>query len=116
MQILPKNKHLLLATASMWVLPLMVAAAGIENPIKGTETIQAVLINFIQWLLRLVGLLALGALVWGGIRFTVSFGNEAAVKSAKQIITWAVVGLITVILSYAIVNIVKRFLSGPVAG
>jgi len=50
--------------------------------------------------------LALIALIIGGGRMVIDFGNEEQVKKAKTTILWAVIGLAVVILSYAILNIV----------
>ncbi|MEX1111981.1 MAG: hypothetical protein WEC84_00815 [Candidatus Andersenbacteria bacterium] len=117
MRIFSKGNVFLPAVISVWTLPFTVSAAGITNPLNGIETVQELLTNIIQWLLGLVGLLALFALVAGGVKLIVSFGKEESVKSAKQIITWAVIGLIVVIASYALIAIVSGFLgAGPAEG
>ncbi|HSX24788.1 MAG TPA: pilin [Candidatus Andersenbacteria bacterium] len=84
-----------------------VAADGITNPLGNPDqTISDVLTNIIKWMLGLVGFLALIALIIGGGRMIMDFGNEEQVHKAKTTILWAVIGLLVVILSYAIVNIV----------
>lgn len=57
-------------------------------------------------MLFLIGAIAVIMLIIGGIRYTVSGGDQAAVKSAKDTILYAVVGIIVAILAYAIVNFV----------
>lgn len=88
------------------IIPAIEAFAqqGIANPLgEDVDTLDGILTNLIQWLLTLVGILALLALVVGGIRLIVAFGREDSVKSAKQIIFWAVIGLIVVFVSYTII-------------
>lgn len=84
------------------------SSGGITNPLSGgaDQTITSVLKGIIQWMLGLVGFLALIALIIGGGRMVIDFGNEEQVHKAKKTILWAVVGLAVVILSYAILNIV----------
>ncbi len=85
---------------------------GITNPLGKTDDITDVLKNVINWLLGLVGFAALIALIIGGFRMIVGFGNEEQVKKAKTTILWAVIGLAVVILSYAIINIVVSDILG----
>ena len=87
--------------------------AGISNPLgKSDQTITDVLTGIIKWMLGLVGFLALIALIIAGGRMIIDFGNEEQVRKAKMTITWAVIGLLVVILSYAIVNIVSTQILG----
>jgi flagellar basal body-associated protein FliL len=44
----------------------------------------------------------------GGFRYVISHGDQTQMDGAKKTITWAIIGLIVIILSYAIVtNIIK---------
>lgn len=84
---------------------------GFENPLD-TNDISGFIINVIDFLLGLVGLLALLAIIWGGIRLIAAFGSEQQVTDAKKIIKWAIVGLTIVVLSWVIVQIVAREILG----
>ena len=90
------------------------SGSGITNPLSGgqDQTITSVLTGIIKWMLGLVGFLALIALIIGGGRMVIDFGNEEQVHKAKQTILWAVIGLAVVILSYAILNIVTTEILG----
>ena len=57
----------------------------------------------INWFLGLVGLLAVLMLIIGGFRYLMSAGNDEATGKAKNTILYAIVGIVIVILSYAIV-------------
>ncbi len=89
-----------------------VSQEGISNPLGDTMTISEVLTNIIKWMLGLVGFLALIALIIGGGRMVMDFGNEEQVKKGKATVLWAVIGLAVVILSYAILNIVTSEVLG----
>jgi hypothetical protein len=74
-----------------------------QNPIRA-PSIPALLGVVTWWILSIVGFIALFALVFGGLRFILAFGDEKAVASAKEIIKWSVVGLAVIALSFAIVQ------------
>lgn len=57
-------------------------------------------------LLFIIGAVSVVMLIIGGIRYTVSQGDQNAVTSAKNTILYAVIGLVVAILAYAAVNFV----------
>lgn len=57
-------------------------------------------------LLFLIGAVSVIMLIIGGIRYTISGGDSAAVTAAKNTILYAIVGIIVALLAYAIVNFV----------
>lgn len=67
--------------------------------------------NVINIALFIIGALAVLMLIIGGIRYTVSGGDTAAVTAAKSTIMYAIIGIIIAILAYAIVNFVLVNLS-----
>ncbi len=85
------------------------AQAKFDNPLDAND-LTGVITNIINYLLGLVFVLALLALVVGGIRMVGSFGNEQAVASAKKIIMWALIGLAVTLLAWSIIGIVIGFL------
>lgn len=54
-------------------------------------------------------LIALGFLIWGGIRWITSGGDKAGVESARNAIIAAIIGLIIVFLSFFILNLILGF-------
>lgn len=57
-------------------------------------------------LLILAGAIAVIVIIVGGIRYILSQGNAQSVTAAKDTILYAVIGLVVVVLAYAIVNFV----------
>lgn len=47
-------------------------------------------------------------LIVGGVRFSVSYGNDEAIGKAKNEVIWAIVGLIISLLAYTIVKIIAN--------
>lgn len=75
---------------------------ALENGIK----------NVVNVLLFILGAIAVIMIIIGGIRYTTSNGDASNIKSAKDTILYAVVGLVVAILAYAIVNFVVDAFGG----
>jgi hypothetical protein len=73
-------------------LPTVSAASGVTS--------------ILNMVFLLAGLLAVVFIIVGGIKYTLSGGDSAGIKSAKETITYAVVGLVVVLLAFGIVNYV----------
>lgn len=70
------------------------------------QDIWTIVVNLIDILLRLIGLVAVVFIIIGGIRYITSQGNAASLTSAKQTIVRAIVGLIIAIASVFILNFI----------
>jgi hypothetical protein len=73
---------------------------------NGKNPIYALLQFVINWSIRLLGVLAVLAVVISGIQYIVSQGSPEGVKSAKNRLTNAIVGLVLLALMF----IILRFL------
>ena len=62
--------------------------------------------KIINGVLYVVGVLAVVMVIIGGVQYTTSGGDQAAVTKAKNTILYGIVGLVIAILAYAIVNFV----------
>lgn len=62
-------------------------------------------------LLFVLGAVSVIMIVIGGLRYTTSNGDEARIKTAKNTILYAVIGLVVAILAYAIVRFVINALT-----
>ncbi len=96
--------------------PLAVAAESIidntsDNYTTGTYELNDILqlaIGFSQWLLGIVGSLALAMFVYAGFTMLISAGNPQKVTAAKNTLIASVVGLAIVFASFILI----RFLLG----
>lgn len=80
-------------------------AAGciIDN---NTPDISMVVTNIIKGFIGVVGMVCLIMIVYGGAKYMTSAGNPDKIKSAKNTILYAVIGVVIAVLSFAIVNFV----------
>ena len=82
------------------------AECGMHVAENGTSPLQEQVKDIINGALYVVGVLAVVMVIIGGVKYTTSGGDQAAVTSAKNTIVYSIVGLVIAILAYAIVNFV----------
>ena len=61
--------------------------------------VNTILDTAVSWLTLIAGSLALIFLILGGINFMTAGGDEAKIKKARDMITWAFVGIIIIALA-----------------
>ncbi len=84
---------------------------GNDQATCGIGSITALIGNIIKIGLFAAGALSVIFLVIGGFQYVVSAGNPQATARAKSTITFAIIGLLLAIFSFAIVNfIIGRFI------
>lgn len=83
--------------------------ATAEQKTKSNFTVE--LKKVTNTLLFIIGALSVIMIVYGGLRFVLSQGEEKAVGSARNTIIYALIGLIVAIIAYGLVNfVVNQFL------
>lgn len=91
-------------------IPAVTYAVSFENPSQslglGTADLKSTVINVINWVLGLLGIIAVIMILVGGFQWMTAAGNEEKVEKAKKVISAAIVGLIIILLAWAIVNFV----------
>lgn len=81
------------------------------NPGVGYATSPETLIEFVLRLVLALGaLLVFGFLIMGGIQWITSGGDKGKTEAARNTITAAVIGLIILAASWAVLNLVLGFL------
>ncbi len=60
-----------------------------------------------QSVIALTGALAVLFIIVGAIQILTAYGKTDKIEAAKKTITWAIVGLLIAILSYAIVSVIS---------
>lgn len=71
-------------------------------------TISAGLSSILNIVFTLAGLLAVVFVIIGGVKYTLSGGDPSGLKSAKETITYAIIGLIVTLVAFGIVNFVTK--------
>ena len=77
--------------------------AGGKTELFGNNGVVTTVINVA---LYIIGSLSVIMLIIGGIRYTMSGGNDKSVAAAKSTILYAIIGVVIALLAYAIVNFV----------
>ncbi|QHN42268.1 hypothetical protein GII36_00105 [Candidatus Mycosynbacter amalyticus] len=77
---------------------------------SGSDDFSKTMQNIINMMLYVLGVIAVIAIIIGGIRYATANGDASHIKQAKDTILYAVIGLIVAIMAGAIVNfVVGRF-------
>jgi hypothetical protein len=108
-----KKLKVLGATISGLLFPVAIAFAQLTPPTKpgglpgsSSDRISTVLTGYLTLFLGIVGLIAVGFLIYGGFRYITSAGNDEAAEGAKKTIQNSIIGLVIIILSYVIVTVI----------
>lgn len=80
---------------------------GMGPPPPGVPgNFESAVMNATNWLLGFVGMIAVLVIVWGGINYIGSAGNEETAKTAKKTITYGIIGVVIAGFAYAIVSVI----------
>lgn len=82
---------------------------GASGP-AGSRTFGNIIVLILDVALFIVGSISVLFLIIGGFRYVTAHGNEEQAESAKKTITSAIIGLVVVVLSFAIVTIIVNVL------
>ena len=74
----------------------------------GNADLKETVLNIIRLVLGLMTLIAVVLIIYGGFVWLTAAGNEENVEKAKKIISAAVIGLIVILLAWAIVIFVAK--------
>jgi hypothetical protein len=113
-----KNICTSLFITALVAMPRFVLAASdtdsvtLINPLGETD-VRLIFGRVIAAALSIIGSAALLMFVYGGVTWMTSRGEPKAVTKGKDTMTWAILGLVVVFASYAIVN---ALISGLTAG
>ena len=113
-----KSICLFLILAGILVAGNALAIEQVGGEVKGIPTeadaaapFSTQLATVINVLLALASTIAVVFIILGGYRYMSAVGNPEEEKNARRMIWFAVLGLIIIILSFAIVNFVDRLIT-----
>ncbi|MFA6306128.1 MAG: hypothetical protein WC651_05440 [Candidatus Gracilibacteria bacterium] len=96
--------------------------SGQDNPAiiggatGGTGDLRELALRIVNYFLGFLGLLAVLMVIYGGVLYITAAGNEENAKKGKTIIMYAAVGIIIVLLSFAIINTILGAATSTVSG
>lgn len=74
----------------------------------GNLTVEGMISGLVNLVLVLAALVFFFILVWGGIKWIASQGDEGKVKAAREQVTQALIGLVIVFAAWAILHLIGR--------
>lgn len=95
-------------------LPNCGTLAGV-NCSAGTS-LTGLITTVINWMLAIAGLVAILFLIIGGFWYITSAGNEETAEKGKNTAINAIIGIVIIILSYVIVNVISNFVGTAGSG
>lgn len=79
-----------------------------------TGEVSDVIIRIIRYVLSLVGVVLFAMLIYGGFMYMTSAGNEDQIKKAKNVLTYAIIGIVIIAMAFLIAEFVIGALWGGV--
>ncbi|OGZ34218.1 MAG: hypothetical protein A2174_01765 [Candidatus Portnoybacteria bacterium RBG_13_41_18] len=107
----PVNYIGLVLISQFFLIQKTFAAPIMDFPrLTEASTIEELLLLLTVWLRDLVIIFIVIVILYSGLLFMTSAGNEEKVTKAKKMLFWALAGLAIVLLSEGILNLIKDFL------
>ncbi len=85
------------------------------SPDQGGDSvtsIKALVISISKNVIAFGALFAIGAIVYSGIQYTTSFGDDEKIKKAKTTGIYSVIGLVLLLVAFPLVDILVKFVYG----
>ena len=74
-------------------------------PANVPTNFEDAVLNLTDWILGFISMIAVLAIVWGGLMYIASAGDEAKATTGKRIVTYALIGLVIAGIAFALVNV-----------
>jgi uncharacterized membrane protein YgdD (TMEM256/DUF423 family) len=71
---------------------------------------KMLIVNIAEKVIAFGALFAIGAIVFSGIQYTTSFGDDEKTKKAKMTGIYALTGLVLLLVAFSLVNIIVTFI------
>lgn len=94
-----------------------ISSAVISTPNPGglfvSTNANNIIVSVATFVVSVIGIIGITFLVWGGILYVTSAGDDDQIEKAKTTLTYAVIGLFVAGFAYGIEVIVFGLFSGP---
>lgn len=70
----------------------------------GQGSARELILTFLNFFLGFLGLIAVIMIIYGGVLYVTAAGNQENIDKGKKIIMYAVVGIVIILLAFALVN------------
>lgn len=101
----------LVLASTLLIVPGVVLAINFTDPVAPVSNLPATgllasIQSILNVLLTIVGIIAVIYLIYGGIQYITSAGDQTRADNAKKTILYALIGIIVIGLSFVVVNFV----------
>jgi len=79
---------------------------NVSEVTDNTTDFRELVLRIVDNVLKFLGLLAVIMVIYGGITYVTAAGDDEKVGKAKNIILYSVIGIVIVLLSFALINTV----------
>lgn len=103
-----------LVTVLVVVIPMGFARALDVSTVSGISTktdMHQLISDITAWITGIVGAIAILMLIYGGLRYVISAGNDDDIEKAKNIIMYAIIGIIVILIAFVVVKTVNDALN-----
>jgi len=106
-----------LNNASLALLTLLPASAlaastytapPVEIKDPSVTTVSDIINAILGWVIPLLGGIAVLFIIYAGVQYVTAAGNKERIEGAKQTLTYAIIGLIVIVLAGVIVSLVTN--------
>jgi len=113
-----KKKYFILITILITVFAISYVSCAADtvplpNPLEGHDDIPILVGKIIQYVLGILGILALVMFIYGGLTWMTSGGATEKIKKGKDTLVWAILGLALIFFSYALLDFILGALQQP---
>ena len=111
-QILKNKRNKIILSALVLVIMVfpLLASAGWNMPNRPNglpdKELDEVIMTITDWVLGFAGIIAILVIVYGGLLYLTSAGNEDQMEKGKKTLMWGILGLVIIGISYAIVDVI----------
>ena len=85
---------------------------AVNSATGGQGDFRTLALTIVNFFLTFLGLIAVVMIIYGGFLYVTAAGNQEKIESAKKIIMYAIIGIVVILLSFAIVNTILGAGSG----
>lgn len=111
-------QFILLLALFVPMVTLAVGGDALANPAPGfffelsDKSFKGILLFIIKQVLSVAGLLAVAFVIWGGYQYVMSGGNEEMAEKGKKTLINAIIGVVIIVLSWAIIAAISKMFLG----
>ncbi|PIY79612.1 MAG: hypothetical protein COY81_01615 [Candidatus Pacebacteria bacterium CG_4_10_14_0_8_um_filter_43_12] len=86
-----------------------VCVAGPDNDVATIQGFQCLIANVFSIIITVIGLAGFVMFIWGAFQWMLSGNNTKGVETAKQSMTYAIIGIVVALSGFIIINLIAEF-------